>query len=207
MLWSTCCGRMLWVTLTYVVENMFTNVVHNMYPTTYPSLSTLYRPLYIVVMLWVYIVDYTYLCCGWHVRECCPQHVHVLHNIWHVVGCGVHWPFFTMFPTTYTHNIHPQHVQLSTTYTHNICSVIYCGCMLWRTTSTCCGAHMLWSATTFNDGKLRIANSIIVSLSPRVFTLLLCFANLRLTPNPKIRNFALPNRRLNGMILPFIAGT
>ena len=140
-------------------------------------------------MLWVHVVGNTYLCCGEHVQQCCPQHVShnmslVLHIISYTLGCdyvvgNMLWTTRTyvvddmfnnvvhniyMFSTTYDmlwstftvfhyvpHNIHPHHKQLSTTYIHNMCSVTCCGCMLWRTTSTCCGAHMLWSATTFTD--------------------------------------------------------
>jgi len=150
-MWTTCCGCMLWVTVTYVVENMFTNVahnIHNMYPTTCPLFST----LYVHTLHSGYIVG---ACCGQHLPmlwmtcsrmlsttyTCSPQHM---------ICCGSHVPFFKNFQHV-PHNIHPQYIKLSTTYTHNICPLICCGCMLWRTTSICCGAHMLWSATTSTD--------------------------------------------------------
>ena len=144
MLWVICCGFMLWVTLTYVVENIFINVVHNMYP---HNISLVLHIIsyttccgYVVGdMLWT---PTTYLCCGEHVHQCCPQHVYVLHNIWYVVKhiCRFHYV---------PHNIHPQHIMFSTTYTHNICWNICCGCMLWITISICCVVHILWSAMTF----------------------------------------------------------
>ena len=95
-----CCGCMLWTTLSYVVDYMFANVVHNIY-----MFSTTYDML---------------------------------------------WSTFAVFHYV-PHNIHPQYIESSTTYTHNICPWICCGCMLWITTSICCGVHMLWSATTFTD--------------------------------------------------------
>ena len=95
-----CCGCMLWTTLSYVVDYMFANVVHNIY-----MFSTTYDML---------------------------------------------WSTFAVFHYV-PHNIHPQYIESSTTYTHNICPWICCGCMLWITTSICCGVHMLWSVTTFND--------------------------------------------------------
>ena len=95
-----CCGCMLWTTPTYVVDDMFANVVHNIY-----MFSTIYD------MLWSTLT--------------------VFHDV--------------------PHNMHPQHMQLSTTCIHNVWYVTCCGCMLWRTTSTCCGSHVLWSATGFTD--------------------------------------------------------
>ena len=136
---------MLWVTLTYVVENMFINVVHNMYPTTHA--------------LVVHIISST-LYCGYVVGVYCGLHFYVVehmstnvvHNMYHVAD--------DMFVNV-VHNIYtgdPQHVP------HNIGYYMCCGkhthilwmydveniVMLWRTFTMCCGAHvvddtyMLW---------------------------------------------------------------
>ena len=133
ILWL-CCGCMLWTTLTYVVDDMFANVVHNIY-----MFSTTYD------MLWS--------------------------------TCAV----FHYVP----HNIHPQHIQLSTTYTHNICSLICCGYMLWRTTSICCGVHMLWSATTFTDVKHIFSfNKFCFSFTKFYFSSTkYCFSSTKLVTN------------------------
>ena len=140
IMWTTCCGCVLWVTVTYVVENMFTNVdhnIHNMYPTTYPLFSTLYVITCAHFTFWLYcglyVVDNTYLCCGWHVRECCPQHIRVLHNIWYVVEnmCRFSTCSPQHTPTIYkvVHNIHPQYMFLD---------------MLWVYVVEN-NQHMLWS--------------------------------------------------------------
>ena len=136
---GVCCGQqlpMLWRTFSQCCPQ---HVPHNTF-------------------LVLHIMSYT-LYCAYVVGVCCGQHYHML---WmtcsrmlsttytcspqHMICCGAHLPFFTMFPTTYTHNIYsrPQH-------TPTICPWICCGCMLWITTSICCGVHMLWSITTFND--------------------------------------------------------
>ena len=108
MLWSTC-SRML--------------------PTTYtPQHIPSCPQCTIHLMLWVHVVDNTYLCCGAHVHECCPQHVPhnislVVHNIPFTLCCGcMLWVTLTyvvehMFMNV-VHNIY----LLSTTYG-----------MLWRT--------------------------------------------------------------------------
>ena len=155
MSWDTCCGCMLWVTVTYVVENMFTNVVHNMCPTTYAQLSTLCRSLYSEVMLWVHVVDNSHLCCGAQIQRCCrcvvhnmylttcfPQHVThtivlVIHNMYpqhralHVMLCMT---VVYVVEHRSTHVVHNIQMLFSTTCTHNIGDYIYCGRR----------QHMLW---------------------------------------------------------------
>ena len=103
-----CCGCMMWTTLSYVVDDMFADVVHNIY-----MFSTTYD------MLWSTCVVFHYV----------------------------------------PHNIHPQYIKLSTTYTHNICPLICCGCMLWITITICCGVHMLWSTRTFTDDQAGISDT------------------------------------------------
>jgi len=98
-----CCGCMLWVPITYVVEHMSTNVVHNMYPTTYALVvhiisSTLY---------WGYVVG---VYCGLHLPMLWMTCSRMLSTIYscspqYMICCGEHLSFFTMLPTTYTHNI------------------------------------------------------------------------------------------------------
>ena len=116
MLWRTCCEQHALCCGEHVV--------HNMYPTTWCLLSTMCCPPHEVLhMLWVANM---YMHCGQHVLwvTCCGQHVPMLWRTcsWmlstthvcspqHMTCCGTHLQFFTMFPTTCTHNTwcSPQH--------------------------------------------------------------------------------------------------
>ena len=101
----------------HILHNIYF-VIHNIHPTTYPF-------LYVVgCMLWM-----TSICCGLHVPECCPQHIHVVHKVY--ICCGRRLSFCSLV----AHNIHPQYITVSTTYTHRIYILISCGCMLWITST------------------------------------------------------------------------
>ena len=121
-----CCGShlpVLWTTCSRMLSTTCT-------PQHIPGC-----PQYTIhFMLWVYVVGNTHLCCGAHVHECCPQHIFVVHNIWHVVEniCRFSLCYPQHTPTIYkiVHNIHPQHMVLDMLWMYVVDNNLS---MLWST--------------------------------------------------------------------------